>query len=329
MDLVGGLPAWAAIALAAARGGGGELLGPPPHPPGAVPVALPLGAPQHRADGLGRRRAVCTRSTRRSPRRSPCSRSCCSATARGVFGGVAVFITLLALFQHANVRLRFPGLRWVINTPEWHHWHHAIDDRGARQELRPAGGRQDLRHRLPAEGGAAERVRHALARPRRRLPPSSRVSVLARGEGRGGDLGYGRADPRPRPERPRPSRRSKRTSRCPESRPTDRAFMRLNMISSVDGGTAVDGVSGGLGNRDDHAVFAALRAQADGCLVGLGTVLAEQYTVPDPAAAPALRGVRHQRRERCGGAVRVGPRHARGADERGPRARRRARAARR
>jgi sterol desaturase/sphingolipid hydroxylase (fatty acid hydroxylase superfamily) len=46
----------------------------------------------------------------------------------GVFGGVAVFITVLALFQHANVRLRFPGVRWVINTPEWHHWHHAIDD---------------------------------------------------------------------------------------------------------------------------------------------------------------------------------------------------------
>lgn len=51
----------------------------------------------------------------------------------GVFGGVAVFITLLALFQHANVRLRFPGLRWVINTPEWHHWHHAVDD-GARDK---------------------------------------------------------------------------------------------------------------------------------------------------------------------------------------------------
>jgi sterol desaturase/sphingolipid hydroxylase (fatty acid hydroxylase superfamily) len=46
----------------------------------------------------------------------------------GVFGGVAAFITLLALFQHANVRVRFPGLRWVINTPEWHHWHHAVDD---------------------------------------------------------------------------------------------------------------------------------------------------------------------------------------------------------
>lgn len=68
----------------------------------------------------------------------------------------------------------------------------------------------------------------------------------------------------------------------PETRPAHRAFVRLNMISSVDGGTAVDGVSGGLGNRDDHAVFAALREQADGCVVGLGTVLAEHYNVPVP-----------------------------------------------
>jgi sterol desaturase/sphingolipid hydroxylase (fatty acid hydroxylase superfamily) len=45
----------------------------------------------------------------------------------GAFAGVAVFFTLLALFQHANVRLRFPVVRWVINTPEWHHWHHALD----------------------------------------------------------------------------------------------------------------------------------------------------------------------------------------------------------
>ena len=45
----------------------------------------------------------------------------------GVFAGVAIFVTLLALFQHANVRIRFPYLRWVINTPEWHHWHHSID----------------------------------------------------------------------------------------------------------------------------------------------------------------------------------------------------------
>ncbi|MFN8025152.1 MAG: sterol desaturase family protein [Acidimicrobiia bacterium] len=45
----------------------------------------------------------------------------------GAFAGAAAFLTLLALFQHANVRLRFPGVRWVVNTPEWHHWHHSID----------------------------------------------------------------------------------------------------------------------------------------------------------------------------------------------------------
>jgi len=46
---------------------------------------------------------------------------------RVALAGVAVVVTLLALFQHANVRLRFPGIRWVVPTPEWHHWHHAID----------------------------------------------------------------------------------------------------------------------------------------------------------------------------------------------------------
>jgi riboflavin biosynthesis pyrimidine reductase len=66
----------------------------------------------------------------------------------------------------------------------------------------------------------------------------------------------------------------------PDARPTDRAFIRLNMIESADGGTVVAGVSGGLGNRDDHAVFGALRAHADGVLVGLGTVVAEQYHAP-------------------------------------------------
>ena len=44
-----------------------------------------------------------------------------------VFAGAAVLVTLLAIFQHANVRFRFPGVRWIVNTPEWHHWHHAID----------------------------------------------------------------------------------------------------------------------------------------------------------------------------------------------------------
>jgi sterol desaturase/sphingolipid hydroxylase (fatty acid hydroxylase superfamily) len=41
--------------------------------------------------------------------------------------GATLAVTLLALFQHANVRLRFPVVRWIVNTPEWHHWHHATD----------------------------------------------------------------------------------------------------------------------------------------------------------------------------------------------------------
>ena len=31
------------------------------------------------------------------------------------------------LFVHANVRVHLPGVRWVIATPEFHHWHHSAD----------------------------------------------------------------------------------------------------------------------------------------------------------------------------------------------------------
>jgi riboflavin biosynthesis pyrimidine reductase len=69
----------------------------------------------------------------------------------------------------------------------------------------------------------------------------------------------------------------------PATRPDGRALIRLNMISSADGGTAVGGTSGGLGNRNDHAVFAALRAHADAVVVGLGTVVPEHYHAPAEA----------------------------------------------
>ncbi len=39
--------------------------------------------------------------------------------------GVTFVLGFLAIFQHANPRWTFPGLRWVLPTPEWHHWHHA------------------------------------------------------------------------------------------------------------------------------------------------------------------------------------------------------------
>ena len=46
---------------------------------------------------------------------------------RTTFGALLVFTTFLALFIHANVQLTFGVLRWVISTPEFHHWHHAND----------------------------------------------------------------------------------------------------------------------------------------------------------------------------------------------------------
>ena len=46
---------------------------------------------------------------------------------RETFGAYLVFATFLAIFVHSNVRLRFGPARWIIGTPEWHHWHHAAD----------------------------------------------------------------------------------------------------------------------------------------------------------------------------------------------------------
>jgi len=36
-----------------------------------------------------------------------------------------VFVSFQAVFLHANLRFRFGPLRWILATPEFHHWHHA------------------------------------------------------------------------------------------------------------------------------------------------------------------------------------------------------------
>jgi riboflavin biosynthesis pyrimidine reductase len=56
-----------------------------------------------------------------------------------------------------------------------------------------------------------------------------------------------------------------------------RPAVRLNMIASIDGATAVAGVSGGLGGPADQELFSVLRSQADAVLVAAGTVRAERY----------------------------------------------------
>jgi len=59
--------------------------------------------------------------------------------------------------------------------------------------------------------------------------------------------------------------------------PSDRPWVAVNMVASIDGAIEVDGRSGGLGSPADKAMFRALREMPDVILVGAGTVRAENY----------------------------------------------------
>jgi riboflavin biosynthesis pyrimidine reductase len=61
---------------------------------------------------------------------------------------------------------------------------------------------------------------------------------------------------------------------------SDRPWVALTMVASLDGSTVVDGLSGGLGNRNDAVVFGRVRALADVVIVGSGTARAEGYGAP-------------------------------------------------
>ncbi|HEY0936474.1 MAG TPA: pyrimidine reductase family protein [Trebonia sp.] len=70
----------------------------------------------------------------------------------------------------------------------------------------------------------------------------------------------------------------------------DQRWLRVNFVSSADGASSVDGLSGGLSSAGDKQVFGILRVLADVILVGSGTARAENY---HPARArPALAGLR-------------------------------------
>jgi len=56
-----------------------------------------------------------------------------------------------------------------------------------------------------------------------------------------------------------------------------RPWVGVCMIATLDGSTVLDGLSGGLGNAGDRAVFSALRRAADVVLVGAATAAAERY----------------------------------------------------
>lgn len=74
--------------------------------------------------------------------------------------------------------------------------------------------------------------------------------------------------------------------------PADRPAVALNMVVSVDGRAALDGVSAGLSVPADREVFHALRGRVDAVLAGTATLRAEGYgrLVKDAARRAAREG---------------------------------------
>lgn len=60
----------------------------------------------------------------------------------------------------------------------------------------------------------------------------------------------------------------------------ERPWLALNMVTSLDGATAVDGASADLSSPTDKTVFRTLRAVSDVILVGAGTWRTEGYRPP-------------------------------------------------
>ncbi len=59
-----------------------------------------------------------------------------------------------------------------------------------------------------------------------------------------------------------------------------RPYVAVNMVTSIDGATAVEGVTAKLGSPGDKRIFFLLRSLADVILVGAQTVRAEGYGPP-------------------------------------------------
>jgi riboflavin biosynthesis pyrimidine reductase len=77
--------------------------------------------------------------------------------------------------------------------------------------------------------------------------------------------------------------------------PTGRPFVRVNMVSTLDGAVAFSGRAGRLGGPGDKLLFSVLRSLADVVLVGAGTVRVERYGPPRiPLEAQEIRRGRGQ-----------------------------------
>jgi riboflavin-specific deaminase-like protein len=76
----------------------------------------------------------------------------------------------------------------------------------------------------------------------------------------------------------------------PPENPRDpsRPYVIINMVSSVDGRTAVGGRSSGIGDEVDRQTMRTLRSKADAVMVGAGTLRAEKLSLglDEPSGKP-------------------------------------------
>jgi riboflavin-specific deaminase-like protein len=73
---------------------------------------------------------------------------------------------------------------------------------------------------------------------------------------------------------------------------TERPFLAINMVSTVDGRAALNGSAVGIGSPTDHRLLFELRAEADVVLHGAGTVRADPLSARVPSDLVAQRTAR-------------------------------------
>ena len=69
----------------------------------------------------------------------------------------------------------------------------------------------------------------------------------------------------------------------------DRPWLMMNMVSTIDGVTEIDGVSGPLGSPGDKDIFGTIRALPDIILVGSTTAEVERYNPPSSSVSTKAR----------------------------------------
>jgi riboflavin-specific deaminase-like protein len=78
----------------------------------------------------------------------------------------------------------------------------------------------------------------------------------------------------------------------PRKRPADpsRPYVRINMVSSVDGKVAMEGKASRIGSETDRRVMRILRSGADAVMIGAGTLRAEKLSLglDDPSMPQPL-----------------------------------------